>query len=107
MIAVTDTSPLCYLILIGEIELLPKIFSEVLAPQAVIAELHHEDAPAAVRAWVSPFAARTGPFRAANVEGAVALENVTELPSRRAQLPRTARYPPVGVLEVPSVITSG
>jgi len=53
MIAVADTSPICYLILIGEIELLPKIFSQVLAPQAVLAELLHEDAPAAVRGWVS------------------------------------------------------
>jgi predicted nucleic acid-binding protein len=29
MIAVADTSPICYLILIGEIDLLPKIFGEV------------------------------------------------------------------------------
>jgi predicted nucleic acid-binding protein len=53
MIAVSDTSPICYLILIGEIDLLPKLFSQVLAPQAVLAELLHEDAPAAVRSWAS------------------------------------------------------
>src|ERR1035441_8602413 len=53
MIAVADTSPICYLILIGEIDLLPKLFSQVLAPQAVLAELLHEDAPAAVRNWAS------------------------------------------------------
>ncbi len=53
MIAVADTSPICYLILIGEIDLLPKLFSQVLAPQAVLAELLHEDAPTAVRDWVS------------------------------------------------------
>ena len=53
MIAVADTSPICYLILIGEIDLLPKIFSQVLAPEAVLAELLHEDAPAAVRDWAS------------------------------------------------------
>jgi len=53
MIAVADTSPLCYLILIGEIDLLPKLFSQVLAPQAVLAELLHTDAPAAVRGWAS------------------------------------------------------
>ena len=53
MIAVADTSPICYLILIGEIDLLPKIFSQVLAPRAVLAELLHEDAPAAVRGWAS------------------------------------------------------
>ena len=49
MIAVADTSPICYLIPIGEIDLLPKLFSQVLAPQAVLAELLHEDAPATVR----------------------------------------------------------
>jgi len=27
MIAVADTSPICYLVLIGEIDLLPKLFT--------------------------------------------------------------------------------
>jgi predicted nucleic acid-binding protein len=53
MIAVTDTSPVCYLILIGEIDLLPKVFSQVLVPQAVLDELLHEEAPVAVRSWAS------------------------------------------------------
>ena len=53
MIAVADTSPICYLILIGEVELLPKLFNEVLAPQAVVNELLHPDAPEPVRAWAS------------------------------------------------------
>jgi len=53
MIAVADTSPICYLVLIGEIDLLPKLFTQMLAPQAVFAELVHEDAPAAVRSWAS------------------------------------------------------
>jgi predicted nucleic acid-binding protein len=53
MIAVADTSPICYLILIGEIDLLPKLFSQVLAPRAVLVELLHEDAPRAVRSWAS------------------------------------------------------
>ena len=53
MIAVADTSPLCYLILIGEIDLLPKLFGHVLAPQAVFAELRHDDAPAALRDWAA------------------------------------------------------
>jgi predicted nucleic acid-binding protein len=51
MIAVSDTSPICYLILIGEIDILPKLYSQVLVPPAVIAELLHEDAPGAVRSW--------------------------------------------------------
>jgi predicted nucleic acid-binding protein len=53
MIAVADTSPLCYLIPIGEIDLLPKLFSQVLVPEAVLEELLHEDAPSVVRGWAS------------------------------------------------------
>lgn len=53
MIAVVDASPLCYLVLIGEIDLLPQLFSRVMVPQAVILELLHEDAPAVVRNWAS------------------------------------------------------
>jgi predicted nucleic acid-binding protein len=36
MIAVADASPLCYLILIGQIDLLPKLFLHVAVPRAVI-----------------------------------------------------------------------
>ena len=53
MIAVADASPLCYLTLISEIDLLPKLFSRVVAPQTVIDELLHEGAPATVRVWAS------------------------------------------------------
>lgn len=53
MIAVADASPLCYLVLIGEIDLLAKSFGRVLVPRAVITELLHEHAPEAVRAWAS------------------------------------------------------
>jgi hypothetical protein len=53
MIAVADTSPLCYLVLISEIDLLPKLFGRVLVPHAVIAELLREDAQEGVRAWAS------------------------------------------------------
>ena len=53
MIAVADATPLCYLVLIGEIDLLPKLFSQVFVPGFVIAELLHEDAPEAVRKWAS------------------------------------------------------
>lgn len=51
MIAVADTSPLCYLIVIGEVGLLPQLFDQVLIPPAVIAELRHPDAPPTVREW--------------------------------------------------------
>jgi predicted nucleic acid-binding protein len=53
MIAVSDTSPLCYLILIDEVDILPKLYSRVAAPPAVIAELLHKDAPQVVRDWAA------------------------------------------------------
>jgi len=53
MIAVADTSPLCYLVLIDEVDLLRQLFSQVVLPSAVITELLHEDAPEAVRGWAA------------------------------------------------------
>ena len=48
---ISDTSPINYLHLIGEIDLLPRLFDEVLIPPAVQAELCHPRAPASVAAW--------------------------------------------------------
>jgi predicted nucleic acid-binding protein len=53
MIAVSDTSPLCYLVLIGQIDVLHKLFDQILAPRAVLGELLHEDTPELVRSWAS------------------------------------------------------
>jgi len=51
MIVVADTSPLNYLVLLGHIEILAKIYAEVLVPQTVLDELQDSEAPAEVRAW--------------------------------------------------------
>ena len=51
MTAVSDTSPLCYLVLVGEVDLLRQLFGNVSVPRAVVAELLHEDAP--VRSWAA------------------------------------------------------
>jgi len=40
------------LILIGHIDLLPRLFQRIILPTAVEEELHDIDAPAAVRAWI-------------------------------------------------------
>jgi predicted nucleic acid-binding protein len=48
---VSDTSPINYLVRIGELELLPKLFGEVLIPPAVLGELQHPGAPPEVRQW--------------------------------------------------------
>lgn len=48
MIVVADTSPICYLILIDEIQLLGALFGTVHVPEAVAAELAHTAVPAPV-----------------------------------------------------------
>lgn len=52
MLAVTDTSLLHYLILIGQVELLPRLYERVMLPPAVVGELLHPSTPPEVRAWV-------------------------------------------------------
>lgn len=49
MIVVSDTSPLCYLAWIGQLDLLPTLFNEIVIPSAVFEELTAEGAPAHVR----------------------------------------------------------
>jgi predicted nucleic acid-binding protein len=53
MTVVSNTSPLCYLVLIGHEEILKKLYGNILVTQTVIAELRHPDAPPAIRVWVS------------------------------------------------------
>lgn len=53
MIVVADTSPLNYLILLQEAEILAEIYGRVFVPTAVITELRHPEAPKAVHAWAS------------------------------------------------------
>jgi predicted nucleic acid-binding protein len=45
-LVVADTGPLNYLVLIEAVELLPKLFERVFAPEAVRLELLDQDAPA-------------------------------------------------------------
>lgn len=55
MKVVSNTSPLCYLVLIEHIDVLPALFGEVIIPEGVILELKDKGAPEAVRQWlVSP-----------------------------------------------------
>jgi predicted nucleic acid-binding protein len=53
MIVVADSSPLHYLILLEQVDLLRHLYSEVLIPQAVVTELTSPAAPSEVRTWVS------------------------------------------------------
>ncbi|MBE9124956.1 MULTISPECIES: hypothetical protein [unclassified Coleofasciculus] len=51
MIVVSDTSPICYLLLIGEIELLPQLYGQVLIPRIVQQELSNARSPVSVQNW--------------------------------------------------------
>ncbi|MBV8895877.1 MAG: DUF3368 domain-containing protein [Acidobacteriaceae bacterium] len=53
MIVVADTGPLNYLILIGQVDLLSVLYSEVTIPPAVVEELSDMRSPPAVRAWLA------------------------------------------------------
>lgn len=53
MIVVADTTPLNYLILIEQIDLLRILYGKVLVPPAVVSELNHSRTPEPVRAWMT------------------------------------------------------
>ena len=60
---VADSGPLRYLVLIGEIAILPRIVGDVLIPPAVQSELDRPRTPEPVRAWIAapPSWVRIGP----------------------------------------------
>lgn len=49
---VSNTSPLNYLILIEEIDVLPRLYRGVIIPQSVCEELQAAETPEAVRTWI-------------------------------------------------------
>jgi predicted nucleic acid-binding protein len=53
MLVISDTTPINYLVLIGEQELLPALFGQVVIPEAVLRELQAPATPQAVREWVA------------------------------------------------------
>ncbi len=53
MIVIADTSPINYLILIGEIHVLPALYDRVLIPPSVREELGRMRAPEPVRLWIT------------------------------------------------------
>ena len=52
-VVVSDTSPLCYLVMTEVAEFLPRLFTEVLVPPAVIQELASAGSPAKVQRWTA------------------------------------------------------
>ena len=53
MIAVSDTSPINYLVLIDCIHVLPAFFEQIVVPQAVFAELGSLAAPERIQHWLA------------------------------------------------------
>lgn len=53
MLAVSNTSPLRYLIAVGHAELLPGLFGQILVPPGVAEELSDRSAPLAVSRWIA------------------------------------------------------
>ena len=53
MIVIADTAPIKYLVLIGEQNILPTLFGQVIIPKSVLRELLATATPEAVRQWVT------------------------------------------------------
>jgi predicted nucleic acid-binding protein len=54
MVIVSDTSPINYLVLTGDVDVLESLFKRVIIPSAVFAELQHAKTPQVVKDWLSP-----------------------------------------------------
>ncbi|MEM8610767.1 MAG: hypothetical protein AAGF93_02025 [Cyanobacteria bacterium P01_H01_bin.105] len=53
MIVVADTSPINYLLLIQQIDLLPHLFQQIIVPEAVQNEMLDPDAPLILQQWIA------------------------------------------------------
>jgi predicted nucleic acid-binding protein len=52
MIVISDTSPINYLVLIDEIDLLPTLYETIIIPSAIFDELTAEASPEKVKIWL-------------------------------------------------------
>lgn len=50
-VVISDTSPINHLVLIGEIDVLPRLYGKVIIPDVVLSELRDTGSPAAVASW--------------------------------------------------------
>lgn len=72
-VVVADTTPLNYLVLIRQTEVLHQLFGEVMIPEAVLTELHHPKAPAAVTAWLQHLQQWIRVVKVSNVDDSIQL----------------------------------
>jgi len=55
-VIISDTSPLNYLVLIGETHVIPALYGRVIIPRAVLNELQDPETPEKVRTWIDALA---------------------------------------------------
>ncbi len=53
MLVVSNTSPISYLVVIGHIDLLPRLFETITIPETVRDELNASKAPLVVQTWIA------------------------------------------------------
>ena len=53
MIVVADTSPINYLLLIDQIDLLPRLFEQIIIPNIVRDEMLDSSAPPILQRWIT------------------------------------------------------
>ncbi|NJK27625.1 MAG: DUF3368 domain-containing protein [Coleofasciculaceae cyanobacterium SM2_3_26] len=53
MIVISDTSPICYLLLVEQIDLLPSLYQGIVIPETVEDELGASEPPPAVKSWIA------------------------------------------------------
>src|ERR1700740_3510930 len=53
MIVIADTSPLHYLLLLDDTEILQRLYGSVIIPKGVVRELKAEKTPGPVRQWIT------------------------------------------------------
>lgn len=53
MIIVSDTSPICYLLLIDKIDVLYNLYKNIIIPQTVANELRASESPSVVKSWMA------------------------------------------------------
>lgn len=52
MLVIADSSPIHYLLLIGQIDIVLSLYERLIVPEMVITELQHQRAPETVRNWI-------------------------------------------------------
>lgn len=75
-VVISDTSPLRYLVLIGQAEVLPSLYSEIFIPEAVASELRHAATPDVVRQWIEHVPSWLHIVTPTSVEGDVSIEGL-------------------------------